>query len=141
MQKFMYEALKLAFKSYMNDEVPVGAVVVKQGNIIGMGYNRTEKDQNVLRHAEVIAIDEACNRLKSWRLCECELFVTLEPCLMCSGAILHSRIKKVVYGAENYNFGSTKYIEGKIEIIGGILEEECSNLLSNFFKSKRFDTR
>lgn len=141
MKRFMYEALKLAFQSYINDEVPVGAVVVEHGRIMGEGYNRTEKDQNILRHAEVIAIDEACSRLRSWRLCECELFVTLEPCLMCSGAILHSRIKRVVYGAKNYNFGSTKYIDGKIEVVRGVLEEECSNLLSSFFKSKRFDKR
>lgn len=134
----MYEALKLAFKSYTNDEVPVGAVIVENGCVIGRGYNRTEKDQNVLRHAEIVAIDEACTRLKSWRLCECELFVTLEPCLMCSGAILHSRIKKVVYGAKNHNFGSTKYVEDNTKIVGGVLEKECSSLLSSFFQGKRF---
>lgn len=134
----MYEALRLAFKSYINDEVPVGAVIIEGGCVIGKGYNKMEKDQNVLRHAEIIAISEACDRLQSWRLCDCELLVTFEPCLMCSGAILHSRIGKVVYGAKNHNFGSTKYIKNKTEVIGGVLEKECSSLLSSFFQGKRF---
>lgn len=98
-EKFMLEALTEAQKSYEIGEVPVGAVVVKDGEIVGRGHNLRETDKNALRHAELIAIDEACTKLGGWRLWQCDLYVTLEPCPMCTGAIINSRIKRVVFGA------------------------------------------
>ena len=134
---YMKEALKLALKSYANNEVPVGAVIVENGVIVGAGNNQTEDKKNSLYHAELIAINDACNKLKSWRLLGCTLFVTLEPCLMCAGAILNSRINRIVFGTENNNFGALKYLNNRVEIIGGIHRDECANLISSFFHSKR----
>lgn len=132
---FMKEALKLALKAYGEDEIPVGAVVVKDNKIIGCGYNQKEKNKNPLRHAELIAIEEACNYIGDWRLNDCEIYVTLEPCQMCMGAIVETRIKKIVYGItkEKQMFDNQK----DINIHGGVLEEECLEILQEFFKNKR----
>lgn len=144
-EKFMREALKEAQKSYDIGEVPVGAVVVKDGEIVGRGHNLRETDKNALSHAELIAINEACTKLGGWRLWQCDLYVTLEPCPMCTGAIINSRIKKVVFGAFDKKAGSCSSVinlfelpyNHKPELIFGILEEECSKLLSDFFKELR----
>lgn len=141
----MKEALNLAALAAENGEVPVGAVVVKDDEIVGRGYNRREGDKNALAHAEMIAIDEACRTLGGWRLWQCDLYVTLEPCPMCAGAIINSRIRKVYFGASDLKNGSLGSVinlvdlpyNHKPEILSGILEEECSSLLSNFFKNLR----
>lgn len=142
---FMREALSLAQRAASEGEVPVGAVVVKDDEIVGRGYNRREGDKNALAHAELTAIDEACRTLGGWRLWQCDIYVTLEPCPMCAGAIINSRIKTVYFGAKDQKagcFGSvadfnTFGFNHKPEIVGGILEEECASELSNFFKSLR----
>lgn len=142
---FMNEALKLANMSYIEEEVPVGAVIVKNYSIIAMGRNRREKQRNAISHAEVEAISNACKVLNGWRLFECELFVTLEPCPMCAGAIINSRIKRVVFGAKDPKSGSfgsiidlLKYdYNHKPKIKSGILKKECSQILINFFKNLR----
>jgi len=133
--KFMKEALKLAVNAYLEDEIPVGAVVVKNNRIIGCGYNKKEKTKNPLKHAELIAIEEACEYVGDWRLNECEIYVTLEPCQMCMGAIVETRIKKVVYGVSKYE----QMFDNKndIKMCGGILKEECLEILQKFFKNKR----
>lgn len=143
--KFMAEALKLAKEAYEDGEVPVGAVIVKNGEIIATGKNSREKSKNALSHAEIEAINNACKKLGGWRLWECEIYVTLEPCPMCSGAIVNARIPKVYFGAYDKNFGccgSTINIlelqnSFKPQYKGGIMEEDCSNLLSDFFKKLR----
>ena len=124
-EKFMLEAIEQAKKALELDEVPIGAVVVKDGEIVGTGFNRRETGKNALYHAEIAAIDEACKKLGGWRLWQCELYVTLEPCPMCAGAIINSRIKRVVYGCKDCKAGSC------------VLEDECSAMLSNFFKMLR----
>ncbi|CDB23412.1 cytidine and deoxycytidylate deaminase zinc-binding region [Clostridium sp. CAG:557] len=142
---FMSEAIKLAWMAYCEGEVPVGAVITKNNNIIAVGRNRRETKKNALFHAEIEAINNACNVLNGWRLWECELFVTLEPCLMCAGAIINSRIKRVVFGAKDLKFGSCGSVinlfeenyNHKPEIKSGILKEECAQLLINFFKKVR----
>jgi len=146
MMDFMKEALKEAEKALKHNEVPIGAVVVLNDKIISRGYNKREKKQNALKHAEIIAIEKACKRLKSWRLDGCEIYVTLEPCPMCAGAISNARIKKVVYGAEEKTSGdnlckqilSSTRLNHKVEIeIDEANKEKCSSLLTNFFKNKR----
>lgn len=142
---FMRKALELANKSALEGEVPVGAVVVKDGEIVGTGRNRREIGKNALYHAELEAIDNACKRLGGWRLWQCDLFVTLEPCPMCAGAIINSRIKKVVFGARDSKAGSFGSVADfnelpynhKPEIISGVLENECSEILSLFFAELR----
>lgn len=144
-EKFMYLAIEQAKKAYEIDEVPIGAVVIKDGEIVGSGYNRRETGKNALCHAELTAIDEACRRLGGWRLWQCELYVTLEPCPMCAGAIINSRLRRIVYGCEDNKSGSVKSVVNlfelpynhKPEYIGGILSDECSNLLSDFFRELR----
>lgn len=144
-EEFMLEALAEAQKSYEIGEVPVGAVVVKDGEIVGQGHNLRETDKNTLRHAELIAIDEACTRLGGWRLWQCDLYVTLEPCPMCTGAIINSRIKRVVFGAFDKKAGSCASVVNlfelpynhKPELISGVMENECAELLSRFFKELR----
>ncbi len=142
----MNEALKEAKKSYKNGDVPVGAIIVKNNKIIAKAHNEKEKKRNAIKHAEIIAIEKACKKLKSWHLEECELYVTLEPCLMCAGALLQSRIKTLIYATENEKFGYVKSIESilnngknnhKIKIISGIGREESQYLLKEFFKEKR----
>lgn len=141
----MEEALLLAKQSFDEGEVPVGAVVVKDGEIVGRGRNRRENGKNALFHAEISAIDEACSNLGGWRLWQCEMYVTLEPCPMCAGAIINSRIKKVTFGAYDKKAGSFGSVvdfndlpyNHKPQIEGGIDEKECSELLSLFFEQLR----
>ena len=145
MNNFMEEALRLAQQSFNEGEVPVGAVIVKDGEIVGRGRNRRENGKNALFHAEISAIDEACRNLGGWRLWQCEMYVTLEPCPMCAGAIINSRIKKVTFGAYDKKAGSfgsvvdfnTLPYNHKPQIEGGIDETECSELLSLFFEQLR----
>lgn len=143
--EIMLRAIELAKKAAELDEVPVGAVVVKDGEIVGEGFNRRETGKNALAHAELEAIDNACKRLGGWRLHQCEIYVTLEPCPMCTGAIINSRIKKVVFGASDYKAGSMGSVinlcdlpyNHKPEIQGGFMQEECSTLLTEFFARLR----
>lgn len=145
MNEFMKEAIELAKISADELEVPVGAVVVLNGEIVGRGRNRREKEKNALCHAEIEAINDACKRLGGWRLWQCELYVTLEPCPMCAGAVINSRIKKVTFGAYDKKAGSFGSVvdfnslpyNHKPEIVGGVDEEECSLLLTDFFKNLR----
>lgn len=143
-EEFMQRALELAKMAAEQDEVPVGAIIVRDNKIIASAYNTREKDKNALYHAEIKAIDEACRVLGGWRLVGCTMYVTLEPCPMCAGAIVNARIERVVYGASDNKAGAfgtminlTDYPLYKPQIIGGILREECSQLLSDFFKKKR----
>ncbi|MDE5965152.1 MAG: tRNA adenosine(34) deaminase TadA [Eubacterium sp.] len=143
--EFMKRAIELARLSALEGEVPVGAVVVKDDEIVGEGRNRRELGKNALYHAELEAIDNACKKLGGWRLWQCDLYVTLEPCPMCAGAIINSRMKKVYYGAKDLKAGSFGSIVNfndipynhKPEIIDGIMAEECSALLTDFFKKLR----
>ena len=145
MNEFMKEAIELAKISADELEVPVGAVVVLNGEIVGRGRNRREKEKNALCHAEIEAINDACKRLGGWRLWQCEMYVTLEPCPMCAGAVINSRIKKVTFGAYDKKAGSFGSVvdfnslpyNHKPEIVGGVDEEECSSLLTDFFKNLR----
>lgn len=147
METYMREALKLARIAYDLGEVPVGAIVVNRvnGKIIGRGYNLRETNKNPLAHAEIIAINQAAEVLGGWRLINCDIYVTLEPCPMCCGAIINSRIKNVIFGAYDKKSGSVRSIQEMFELpynhkpmaIGGILEEECSAILSDFFKELR----
>ena len=140
---FMNFALKEAKKALTGDEVPVGAVIADVGgSIISSAFNTVESDISCIMHAEINAILAAQKKLRNWRLDECSLYVTLEPCIMCCGAILLSRIGKVVYGASDPKGGvSSSILGGKIEIISGIMDEESSLLLKSFFKSKRENIR
>lgn len=138
---FMRYALSLAEKASDSGEVPVGAVIVRNGEIVGQGRNRRENGKNALYHAEIEAINDACQRLGGWRLWECDMFVTLEPCPMCTGAIINSRIRRVVFGAYDKKAGCCGSVMNmfelpfnhKPEVIGGFMEEECSSALSEFF--------
>lgn len=147
---FMLEAMKQAKKAKLIDEVPIGCVIVKDGCIIARGHNLREKKQISTAHAEIIAIEKACKKLKTWRLEDCDLYVTLEPCPMCSGAILQARIKRVIYGATDPKGGCIESCMNMYEIHGfnhypevnsGVLEEECSQLLKEFFKKKRIQKK
>ena len=144
--KHMRCALKEAQKAMEKDEVPVGCVIVLDGVIIARAHNKKETNNNPLGHAEMIAIQKATKKLGDWRLKDCEMYVTLEPCLMCCGALIQSRIKKVYYGAKDEKGGGVESLAYTFEIQGlnhyvnyegGIMEKECQNLLSNYFKSKR----
>ncbi len=143
---FMKEALKEAKKAYKKLEVPVGTVIVKNGEIIARAYNQKESKKNATKHAEIIAIEKACKKIDNWRLNDCELYVTLEPCPMCAGAIMNSRIKKVYIGTmeeksgacgskinilKDYNF------ETKVDIENNIMSNECEEILKKFFKEIR----
>ena len=142
---FMNEALRLAKEAAQEGEVPVGAVVTIGNKIIGRGRNRREKDKNALCHAEIEAINEACKRLGGWRLWECELFVTLEPCPMCAGAIINSRIRQVTFGAYDKKNGACGSIVNLFDAdfsyrpryIGGFMEDECADVLTDFFRNLR----
>lgn len=144
-EDYMREALSLAKEAFSMGEVPVGAVAVWDGKIVGRGMNRRETDKNALRHAEIAAIDEACKNLGGWRLWKCDLYVTLEPCPMCAGAIINSRIRRVIFGASDAKAGSCGSVTDmfslpynhKPEVVSGILERECSELLTEFFTGLR----
>lgn len=141
----MYEALNLAHEAYAEGEVPVGAVIVKDGKIIATGRNMREKKQNALSHAEIEAINNACKELGSWRLDDCEMYVTLEPCPMCTGAIINARIKTLIFGAYDSKAGSIDSVinlcdypyNHKPEIYGGICEDECLSIIKKFFENLR----
>ena len=135
---FMNKALELAKKAYDLDEVPVGCVVVYNNEIIASGFNRKEIDGISTSHAEILAINDACKKLSTWRLDDCILYTTMEPCMMCTGAIIQSRIGRVVYGTKNDSFGYlSKVNNNKIIVNGDILKDECLLLLGKFFKEKR----
>lgn len=144
-EDFMREALSLAEEAAKEGEVPVGAVVVCDGKIVGTGRNRREMGKNALYHAEIEAINNACKNLGGWRLFKCDLYVTLEPCPMCAGAIINSRIKNVYFGASDYKNGACGSVTNlflldfnhKPNFQKGILEEECSEILTEFFKNLR----
>ena len=141
----MYEALNLAHEAYAEGEVPVGAVIVKDGKIIAKGRNMRVKKQNALSHAEIEAINNACKELGSWRLDDCEMYVTLEPCPMCTGAIINARIKTLIFGAYDSRAGSIDSVinlcdypyNHKPEIYGGICEDECLSIIKKFFENLR----
>lgn len=145
-ERYMKAAIKQAKKAENIDEVPIGCVIVYQGKIIARGYNRRNIDKNTLSHAELNAIKKASKKLGDWRLDDCEMYVTLEPCQMCAGAIVQSRIKKVYIGSMNPKAGSAgsvinllqvKEFNHQVEIESGILQEECSEMLSDFFRNLR----
>ena len=146
---FMDEALALAKEAAAEGEVPVGCVIVRKGQIVGRGRNRREKDKTALAHAEIEAIHEACQKLGGWRLWECTLYVTLEPCPMCAGAIINSRIPRVVYGASDKKFGACGSVCSLFSmefnhhpaVEKGIREAECSALLTEFFQNLRLELR
>jgi tRNA(adenine34) deaminase len=129
-------AIKLAKKAYKKGEIPVGAVIVKNNKIISKAYNMKEQKKDCTKHAEILAIQKASKKLKNWRLIDCEIYITMEPCMMCAGAIEQARISKIIYAVDNPTFGCTKNIKN-IEIINGICEKECKNLVQEFFKKKR----
>ena len=148
-QLFMREALALAREAAAEGEVPVGCVITRNGEIVGRGRNRREKDKNALAHAEVEAISDACRNLGGWRLWECTLYVTLEPCPMCAGAIINARIPRVVYGAGDKKCGAVRSVctmfdmafNHHPQVESGILEEEAAALLSEFFQNLRIELR
>ena len=141
----MREAIALGETAAALGEIPVGAVIVKDGQIVGRGYNRREMDHDATGHAEIMAIRDACRTLNTWRLTGCTLFVTLEPCPMCTGAILQSRISKVVFGAFDEKAGccgsrmnfTAGDLDCNIEVYGGVLVNECFSLMKDFFHSLR----
>lgn len=145
-EKYMREAIKQAKKAYEMNEVPIGCVIICEDKIISRGYNRRTTDKNPLAHAEMIAIKKASKKVGDWRLEDCTMYVTLEPCQMCSGAIVQSRMKKVVVGCMNAKAGCAGSIlnllqmdefNHQVELETGVLEEECSLLMKNFFKELR----
>ena len=145
-EEFMLEALKEAEIALANDEIPIGCVIVKDGKIIGRGHNAREELQRAVMHAEVMAIEEANAYEKSWRLLDTPLFVTIEPCVMCSGAIGLARIPQVIYGAKNQKFGAAgslydiltdERLNHRVELENGILEAECAQMMQDFFRKRR----
>lgn len=145
-EKYMKEALKEAQKAYKKLEVPVGAIIVKDNKIIARAYNQREKDKMSINHAEILAIKRACKKLKNWRLIDCEMYVTLEPCPMCAGAIINSRINKIYIGTMDKKTGACGSklnllqdycFDIAVDVETGIMEEECKMILKNFFKELR----
>ena len=145
-EELMREAIKMAKRAKKKDEVPVGCVIAEKGKIISKGYNRRESLKSAIRHAEITAIEKACRRKGDWRLSGCEMYVTLEPCAMCAGAALNARVDRLVFGAYDEKSGACgsalnitgqNLLNHKIRVDGGLLKEECSELLSDFFKAKR----
>lgn len=143
--EFMREALKLARIAEELDEVPIGAVVVWEGRIVGTGYNTRETSKCATHHAEILAIEDACKNLGGWRLHKATLYVTLEPCAMCAGAIINARIPRVVFGASDHRFGAFGSLVDLAKIPfnhipaveGGVLGDECSSVLTEYFRNKR----
>ena len=146
MNKFMALAIKEAQKAANYDEVPIGAVIVVDGKVIAKAHNLMEKKQVATAHAEILAIEKACKKLKSWRLDGAEMYITVEPCAMCAGAIANARIKKVYFGAyesksgcavSKFNVLEDSGLNHKVEFEGGIEQEICANIIKNYFKAKR----
>ena len=140
--RFMDLALKEAKKAYLNGDIPVGAVIVKDGKVIAKAYNKKHKTKDSTNHAEILAIKKASKVLKDFRLEGCEMYITLEPCIMCYGAILSARIEKVYFGAYDKKFSVIEVSDAikfnhSVQLVGGVKEQECSNLLSNFFEELR----
>ena len=141
----MREAIRLAKCAEELDEVPVGAVAVRDGEIIASAYNTRERSKCATHHAEILAIEAACRALGGWRLPGVTLYVTMEPCAMCAGAIINSRIERVVFGARDFRFGAfgsaldlaAAGLNHTPEVVGGVLGEECADILTNYFKNKR----
>ena len=148
-ERYMQEALALAREAAAAGEVPVGCVIVRKGEIVGRGRNRREKDKSALAHAEVEAIAQANRTLGGWRLWECTLYVTLEPCPMCAGAILNARIPRVVYGARDEKYGACRSVCSLFDmnfnyhpvVEGGVLEQACAELMQEFFRELRVQLR
>ena len=148
-EKYMEEALALAREAAAQGEVPVGCVIVRAGQIVGRGRNRRETDKIALAHAEMEAIADACRNLGGWRLWDCTLYVTLEPCAMCAGAIINARIPRVVFGASDKKYGAVRSVCSLFSmdfnhhptVQAGILEEECALLLQEFFKNLRLELK
>lgn len=136
MEFYMNVAIKLAKKALRKNEVPIGAVIVKNGKIIAKAYNKKEKNKDSTMHAEILAIKKASKKIKDWRLLNCELYVTMEPCMMCSGAIEQARISKLVYAIDNPKFGYSKKIKN-VKIVSGICKEESQKIVKEFFQKKR----
>lgn len=142
---FMEEAIRLALLAAERDEVPVGAVAVRDGKIIARAYNTREESKCATHHAEILAIEETCRTLGGWRLPGVTLYVTMEPCVMCAGAIINSRIERVVYGAKDHRFGAfgsalnvcEAGLNHRPEVVGGVLGDRCADILSAYFKNKR----
>ena len=144
-EKYIKLALKEAQKALIKDEVPIGCVIVKDDKVISRGHNLRETKNSVIKHAEIVAIEKACKKLNSWRLVGCELYVTLEPCPMCAGAIYQARISKVVYGADDLKGGALggnfdmykEKLNHYPNVVKNVLKDECSAIISNYFKTKR----
>jgi tRNA-specific adenosine deaminase len=139
-EKYMMLAINEAKKAYKKNEVPIGCVIIKDGRIISKAHNKKEIKKNAIMHAEIIAIAKACKKLKTWHLDDCVLYTTVEPCMMCTGAIIQSRIKKIYYSISNKSFGELENYHlknKKIFIQNNILNEESKKLLQQFFKEKR----
>lgn len=145
-ERFMREAIRQARKAYVLDEVPIGCVIVYEGKMIARGYNRRNTDKNTLAHAELIAIRRASRKLGDWRLEGCTMYITLEPCQMCAGAIVQARVSRVVVGSMNPKAGCAGSVlnllqmaqfNHQVELTTGVLEEECSTMLSGFFRELR----
>ena len=145
-EEYMAQALKEARKAYKKNEVPVGAVIVRNNKVLARAHNLRETKQSATAHAEVLAIQKACKKLKSWRLVDCDIYVTVEPCPMCAGALVNARIAHIYYGAPSdkggscgtlYNIPKDARFNHNCGITGGVLGEECSRLMSDYFKSKR----
>ena len=145
-EHYMKEAIRQAKKAAALKEVPIGCVIVYDGRIIARGYNRRTVDKNVLAHAEIIAMRKACRILGDWRLEDCTMYVTLEPCPMCAGAIINSRIDRVVYGSSDYKGGAVESLFNVLthpglnhepEILSGVMADECSQIMKDFFKERR----
>lgn len=144
-EKFMEEAIRLALLAAERDEVPVGALAVRDGKIIASAFNTREESRCATHHAEILAIEAACRALGGWRLPGVTLYVTMEPCVMCAGAIINSRIERVVYGAKDHRFGAfgsaldvnSVGLNHRPEVVGGVLGDRCAEILSSYFKNKR----
>ena len=145
-ERFIKQAIQLAEKAGKLEEIPVGAVVVKKNNVIGRGYNQRESLKDPTAHAEIIAITAAANTIEDWRLTDCTLYVTKEPCPMCAGAIINSRLKMVIFGAYDeekgccgslYQLCGDSRFGNTVTVRGGVFEERCAEILRNFFKIKR----
>ncbi|MFM6951536.1 MAG: nucleoside deaminase [Bacteroidota bacterium] len=137
---FMAKALELALQAYDEEEVPIGALVVHENKIIGKGYNQTERLQDVTAHAEMLAVTAASNAVNGKYLDQCTLYVTIEPCLMCAGAIQWARLGRVVWGASEPKFGFSRLdaqLLGKTETVGGVMADQCGDVMKRFFKSRR----